>query len=129
MQLVIVPAGYTNANSATDLVNKLTDSVVERAELRRELADKAQFLDPEDPSTGYSRTIGFETDDKDNVRLRRTSWYVVKVGTDMTVMALVHWVVEERLVQEPRIRALGDVLEREVPNMLILPDLAAAIFE
>ena len=129
VQLFSVSAGYLNANSATDLVNNFIDSFVEGAESHGELADKARFLDPEDPSIGYTRTISFETDDKDNERLRRTSWYVVKVGADMTVVALVHWVVVERLVREPHIRALGDVLEREVPNILILPDLAAAISE
>lgn len=129
VQLFSVSGGYRNANSATDLVNNLIDSFVEGAQAHGELADKARFLDPEDPSIGYSRTMSFETDDKDNERLRRTSWYVVKVGADMMVVALVHWVVVERLVREPHIRALGDVLEREVPNMLILPDLAAAIIE
>jgi hypothetical protein len=47
----------------------------------------------------------------------------------MIVILMVHWVVVDRIANRPDIVALTNLLEAEVPNALILADLAAEIFE
>jgi len=126
VQLVTNPVGHSEAKVASELVEKFLDGLFDNAALRRDFVEEAKFRDPEDPTIGYSRVVSFETED--GVRLRRTSWQVIKVGAHMTVMAILHWVVIDGIVDEPGIRAITDLLEREVPSTVILPDLAAALY-
>lgn len=128
-QLMPFRAQGAEADHVAGLIKEFLESLSEDIENKPDIEEHSLFLDPDDPLAGYIRHVGHEIDKNDGVRLRRTSWMVVKGAPEMFVVFALHWVVVDSIADRPDIKALTDMVETEVPNALILAELAAAIFE
>jgi hypothetical protein len=128
-QLMPFRARGAEADHVARLVKKFLESLANSTKIKPDVEEFSLFLDPDDPMAGYIRHVSHEIDKNDGVRLQRTSWTIVKGAPEMFVALALHWVVVEEVANRPDIVALTDMIEAEVPNALILPDLAAAIFD
>ncbi len=88
--------------------------------------ESAYFLDTENPALGYERRV--KTEIERGTKLRRINWNVLKGAPGLVVLIAAHWVVVDSVFDRPDIRELTDMLEREVPNSLILAELAADLY-
>jgi hypothetical protein len=129
VQILPFRAQEMELDQAAIFVKNILDRWAEDAKRKRDLEEISLFLDPDDPLAGYLRHVSHEIDKNDGVRLRRTSWVIVKGALDMIVVLALHWVVVDSITDRPDIKVLTDLLEAEAPNALVLADLAAAIFE
>jgi hypothetical protein len=133
VQNLILPLRGLGSEGVAGKLKAFLEKSIENGKIKRESEEFALFSNPDDPLAGYMRNIRHEvsgeTDSEPGVPLRRTSWRVAKGAPDMIVILMVHWVVVDRIANRPDIVALTNLLEAEVPNALILADLAAEIFE